>query len=144
MEVWLVKRPAATGQRLRHALEAAGRGKHGLHIVSGCSNIVENFSFSAVERDGGNGRRGGEQAVGGWIRVVTTEIAGAEDHVRLKSCADLFIDSLEVGVHSADVNIHATMDKHKYVHPYCKTYCKTHLLPKYVGRLARILLRQMR
>jgi hypothetical protein len=113
VRLWLAKRPPATAQRLRVALEAGGRRRAGAAAVAGCGS--------------GAGEDAGMQMEQGWVRggslmdanarnaeaetaaddgdelgleVVLTDMTGAHEHVLVKSCADLFVDSVEVGAHS--------------------------------------------
>ena len=73
-QMWIARRPRVAADRIAAALEA--------QAVSGCPLT--------------SGREGGD----GDMQVVASEMPGAHEHVRVKSCADLFIDSLEVGAHS--------------------------------------------
>jgi len=84
-QLWIAQRPRATAYRLAAALET--------HGVAGCPRASERRPEE---------REAAAQGVGGagYFEVITSEMPEAHEHVRVKSCADFFIDSVEVGAHS--------------------------------------------
>ncbi len=81
-QLWIAQRPRATAYRLAAALET--------HGVAGCPRASERRPEE---------REAAAQGVGGagYFEVITSEMPEAHEHVRVKSCADFFIDSVEVG-----------------------------------------------
>jgi hypothetical protein len=82
-QLWIAQRPRATAYRLAAALEA--------HGVAGCATERRPEEREAAAKGVGGA---------GYFEVITSEMHEAHEHVRVKSCADFFIDSVEVGAHS--------------------------------------------